>query len=435
MEGMILTESKKTITTQKSLLDFFETKVDSIKIKDVVIKNRIRKRVNRAHIQELAESIADVGLLNPISITKNNKLIAGFHRIKACETLGWEEVPCIIVNSDNSIDLQILEIDENLMGPKLTALEEAEHLALRKKLYEEKFPDTKKGAYSKQANRDSSGKILPKTINDKLSLIDKPSFTEDTSSKTNKSKRTIERGIQIANNIDPEVKEEIWDTKLEDHKTDLLKISKLVPEKQKKVVEKIKKKEAKRVRDALVKIREEENENKPKPEVPKGEFELIYADPPWQYNFTESLTRSIEKEYSTMTLEEIKKLEIPSSKDCILFLWCPAPKLYPEGMEVIKAWGFEYKTCMVWVKDRIGMGYYARNRHEFLLIATKGSPGTPKPKNRPDSIINAKRGKHSKKPEITYKLIEQMYPKKKKIELFARNERKNWNSWGNEVES
>ncbi|MFW9973015.1 MAG: MT-A70 family methyltransferase [Candidatus Odinarchaeota archaeon] len=182
-------------------------------------------------------------------------------------------------------------------------------------------------------------------------------------------------------------------------------------------------------------INEIEKEKKPKPKTPEGKFGLIYADPPWQYNFTSSPTRTIEKEYSTMTLKEICNLKIPSTKDCILFLWCPAPKLYPEGLTVIKEWGFTYKTCMVWIKDKIGMGYYGRNRHELLLIATKGNPGIPIPKNRPDSVIEAPRTEHSKKPEIVYELIEKMYPNKEKIELFARNERKNWKSWGNEIES
>lgn len=188
----------------------------------------------------------------------------------------------------------------------------------------------------------------------------------------------------------------------------------------------------KRLDNVYAKVQKKE---KPKiiPKVPEDKYDVIYADPPWQYNFSSSPTRIIEKEYPTMTLKEICKLKVPSAKDSILFLWCPAPKLYPEGMEVIKAWGFTYKTCMVWVKDKIGMGYYARNRHELLLIATKGSPGVPEPNVRPDSVIEAPRLEHSKKPEVVYELLESMYPERKYIELFARNKRENWKSWGNEV--
>lgn len=115
-----------------------------------------------------------------------------------------------------------------------------------------------------------------------------------------------------------------------------------------------------------------------------------------------------------------------------MFLWVTSPKL-EEGLIVLNAWGFEYKTSMVWVKDKIGMGYYVRGRHEFLLIGTKGNPLKPEPENRFDSVIAAPRTEHSKKPSEVYERIEKMYPNGKYLELFARNERKNWKSWGNEV--
>lgn len=133
-----------------------------------------------------------------------------------------------------------------------------------------------------------------------------------------------------------------------------------------------------------------------------------------------------------MTLSEIKSLEIPATDNATLFLWATSPKLM-EAMEVIDAWGFDYKTCMVWVKDRIGMGYYARQRHELLLIATRGRPAAPLPSNRPDSVILSPRERHSAKPEQVYTMIEKMYPNLNKCELFARNLRPGWESWGNEV--
>jgi len=120
--------------------------------------------------------------------------------------------------------------------------------------------------------------------------------------------------------------------------------------------------------------------------------------------------------------------------DAILFLWATSPKL-AEAMRVIDAWGFTYRTCMVWVKDRIGMGYYARQRHELLLIATRGRAPTPAPADRPDSVIEAPRTKHSAKPPIVHDMIERMYPRVKLGELFARTKRDGWLCWGNEVPS
>lgn len=172
----------------------------------------------------------------------------------------------------------------------------------------------------------------------------------------------------------------------------------------------------------------------PPPPLPEGKFHIIYADPPWRYDFSMSSTRAIENQYPTMQTEDIAKLAISNLafEDSVLFLWAPSPKL-PQGLYVMGEWGFEYKTCMVWVKDKIGMGYYARQQHELLLIGGRGSLPQPEPEFRPSSIIRAARGKHSKKPDLTYALIEQMYPDREKIELFARQTRAGWASWGNEL--
>ena len=112
-----------------------------------------------------------------------------------------------------------------------------------------------------------------------------------------------------------------------------------------------------------------------------------------------------------------------AAKDCILFLWTTAP-LLRESLEVLAAWGFTYKSCAVWDKQRIDF--------ELLLIATCGSPGTP-----PDSLLQpgiyrerAKRGQHYKKPDYFRETIEAYYPSAKRIELFARKASPGWEVWG-----
>jgi N6-adenosine-specific RNA methylase IME4 len=162
---------------------------------------------------------------------------------------------------------------------------------------------------------------------------------------------------------------------------------------------------------------------------------VLLADPPWRYEHCEDEDgRSIEKQYPTLTLDKICAWDIDAicTHDAVLFLWVTSPKL-AEGMRVLDAWGFTYRTCMVWVKDRIGMGYYARQRHELLLIGTKGSVAVPAPGDRPNSVIEAPRGKHSAKPTIAYEIIERMYPRLAKGELFARSKREEWLSWGYEA--
>jgi len=162
------------------------------------------------------------------------------------------------------------------------------------------------------------------------------------------------------------------------------------------------------------------------------EYDIIYADPPWQYDFSKSDSRAIETHYQTMSLENICKLKIPAKEDSVLFLWATTPKLL-EALQVMKAWGFIYKTNLVWVKNKIGMGYYARGRHELLLIGAKGKSIVPAAANRQDSVLTGERLEHSRKPESAYLLIELAYPNKKKLELFARKTRMGWESWGNEI--
>src|SRR5215471_15309077 len=98
-----------------------------------------------------------------------------------------------------------------------------------------------------------------------------------------------------------------------------------------------------------------------------------------------------------------------------------------------RPWGFAYKSNVVWVKDKIGLGYLVRNQHELLLIATRGDIPTPLPAQRPASVINAPRREHSRKPDEACALIERMYPNLPKIELFARNAREGWAAWGNQA--
>jgi len=162
-------------------------------------------------------------------------------------------------------------------------------------------------------------------------------------------------------------------------------------------------------------------------------YPLILADPPWKYEFSSNDNRKIENHYPTMDLETICKLPIQkvSMDDCILFLWATSPKLQ-EAMQVMEAWGFDYKSSMVWVKDKIGMGYYARQRHEFLLIGLKGQIPAPAPEARVDSVVESPRQEHSQKPAKFYEIIEGMYPDLPKLELFARNKREGWESWGNQ---
>jgi N6-adenosine-specific RNA methylase IME4 len=162
-------------------------------------------------------------------------------------------------------------------------------------------------------------------------------------------------------------------------------------------------------------------------------YSVIYADPPWRYDFSFSDSRAIEEHYPTMEIEDIMALPVHdiTSDNAILFLWCP-PAFTKKAIAVVEAWGFEYRTNMVWVKDRIGAGQWVRQRHELLLIGRKGEIPTPEGSNRPDSVLEAPRQEHSVKPCEMYEIIERMYPELSRVELFARNKREGWHVWGNQ---
>lgn len=184
-------------------------------------------------------------------------------------------------------------------------------------------------------------------------------------------------------------------------------------------------------------------------------FVVGYADFPWKFENTTTPSRKAEKEYPTMTALEGCALKDSSgrpvqdifAKSAVLFFWIVSSKL-EEAMQIINAWGFEYQTNLVWDKGRPGLGHYGRQQHEILAIATRGTPGTPKPKDRPPSVLTVaslrkwlglKTGpqdaklKHSEKPAEFRKMIERMYPKGARIELFARERAQGWSAWGNEA--
>lgn len=167
-----------------------------------------------------------------------------------------------------------------------------------------------------------------------------------------------------------------------------------------------------------------------------GRFPVVYADPPWRYEHVKTESRAVENQYPTMEFAAICAMPIAdiTTSDAILFLWATSPKL-AEAMHVVESWGFTYRTCAVWTKDKIGMGYYFRQQHELLLVATKGSIPVPAPADRPSSIIASARGMHSAKPVEAIEAIERMYLKLPKLELFCRKPRAGWSVWGNESEA
>jgi N6-adenosine-specific RNA methylase IME4 len=173
--------------------------------------------------------------------------------------------------------------------------------------------------------------------------------------------------------------------------------------------------------------------------LPERRYGVIYADPEWRFeNWSDEtgMDRAPENHYPTSDLETICQRHVASiaAEDSVLFLWATVPML-PEALQVMARWGFTYRSQFCWAKDRAGLGRWNRNRHELLLLGTRGSPPCPAPGTQWDSLITAPLGRHSEKPENFHRLIEDYFPTLPKIELNARKARPGWDAWGFEAEA
>jgi ParB/RepB/Spo0J family partition protein len=348
------------------------------------IKVGPRHRKNLGDIEALARSIADVGLLHPIVITPERELIAGQRRLEAYRQLGLAEIPVTVVSLS---DIVRGEYAENTFREPFLPSEAVEIAkALEPKEQESARERERAGVPSEKF---SQGRALDKTA-----------------AAVGVSRPTLVKAKAVVEAAEAE------------------------PERFGNLVELMD--DTGRVDRAFRELKRARRDESPPPPPPCGEYSVIYADPPWRYEFSETNSREVENQYPTMTLEDIQHLPIPAAKDCVLFLWATSPKL-AEAMTVIDMWGFTYRTCGVWIKPSIGMGYYLRQRHELLLIATLGKPGVPDSSDRFDSVIEAPRSKHSEKPPIVYEMIETMYPHATRIELFCRTPRDGWAVWGRDA--
>jgi len=173
-------------------------------------------------------------------------------------------------------------------------------------------------------------------------------------------------------------------------------------------------------------------------------YQIIYADPPWSYNDKMSgHSFSLDHEYITQHKNWIQALPIQNicEKDCVLFLWVVSPML-DEGIETLKAWGFQYKTiAFCWSKYTkkgklvSNLGRWTMGNIELCLLGVKGKPNSWREDKSIKQLVQAERIKHSKKPnEVRYRIIK-LFGNKRRIELFARGKYPGWDVWGDEVES
>lgn len=354
----------------------------------------------------LREDIRANGLVDPITLY-HGKILDGRNRYSVCNDLGVTPKTVVFVGDDDAALAFV--ISKNLARRHLNESQRA--------LVAERLANIKNGE-NQHTMKDWSANL--------------PSLSQDgAAKKLNVSPRSIRTAKVVRQKAAPEVISAIEEGALSLNAA--AKIAALSKADQKTVMKDDRPEHA--VKKIARRKKEQDLAAKQKA-LPSKKYGVIYADPEWKFEtFSENgMDRSADNHYPTSTTEQIMARDVSSiaADDCVLFLWATVPML-PDALRVMSAWGFDYKSNFAWIKNQFGTGYWSRNKHELLLVGTKGAPPAPAPGTQLSSIISADARKHSQKPDEAYELIESYFPSLPKIELNARDARKGWDAWGLEA--
>jgi N6-adenosine-specific RNA methylase IME4 len=403
-----------------------------VSIADIAVPADRLRPLRPEIVEQLAGSMQTIGQLQHILIRRRVDrgfyVVAGRHRFEAAKALGWLTIRAIVTGDSGA---ELAEIDENLIRADLSPAERALHVARRKELYELQHPETKQGAAP--AKRCGKGGKL-KSQNENFT------FVADTAAKTGKGRSTVARDATRGSKVT--VLADVVGTSL-DQGDELDALAGLPDDVQRKLADRAKAGEKITAKHAANVLRREARERElaaateaASQQLGKKLYGVIYTDPPWPfkaYSSISGLARSPQSHYPCMEIEQIAALPVPAADNCVLFIWSTVPHL-PNALAVISAWGFKYRAHVVWKKDGIALGYWFRNVHEMLLVATRGDVPAPAMGTQFLSVIEAPRGEHSEKPAVFADMIEQLFPTVSRLEMFARSRRPGWDAWGNEVE-
>jgi N6-adenosine-specific RNA methylase IME4 len=416
--------------------------VKAVRVSDIVVAPNRMRALRPEKVDEIAESIrAQRRLLQLIVVRPRGRggfwLVAGWHRLEAARALDLDSVLAVVRDDLDADAALLVEIDENLIRADLSPAERAMCVARRKELYERVHPETKPtkaGGPGRGKTRRHSGDDIPER------------FTKDTARKTRRSERSVQREVERANKIVSLA--DVVGTSL-DAPDELDALAKLPEPAQADLIARAKagKKVTARHEAKLLRRKERELELADatiaaSQALGKKLYGVIYADPPWRYQHPPmgATGRSVENEFRTMVLDEIKAVKVPAAKDCVLFLWTPFPHL-AHAIEVVHAWGFEQKSGSGWRKlsgsgwrkPKKGTGYWVLSELELLLICTRGTVPAPAEGEQFPGFIEAPRRRHSEKPDIFAEEIARLFPNVPKLEMFARKRRPGWDYHGNEL--
>lgn len=347
-----------------------------------------------AEMRDLAADIKANGLQQPI-VMFGAQLLDGRNRWRACEIAGVEPR----VRDWNGADPVAYVVSLNL---KRRHLDESQRAMVAAKI-----------ATLKQGARTDLRQICEKSQEQAAELLSVSARS------VGDARKVIEKGApQLAEAVE----------RGEIAVSTAATIADMDREEQGAILEKLENGQARNAKEAIRQIRRQEKRIVTLEEVVNDRFPVIYADPPWEYGNT-GLKGSVAQQYPTMPTDDICAMPVESkaTTNAVLFMWATWP-LLKDALRVIDAWGFEYKTGAPWKKNVHVGGFYFLGITELLLVATRGAAT---PEKAPVGFFEFPRAKHSAKPHEFYDVIESMYPGPY-LEMFARNKREGWTSFGNE---
>ena len=349
-----------------------------------------RYRKDLGDLRSLADSIEEVGLLHPVVVTPEGRLIAGQRRLEACRLLDWTDVPVTVVDLYQAARGEAHEnfVRKDLLPSEIVALKRAiEPLERREARQRQGYKET---ALCPSATVAEGQRAYPGAARDKIARY------------LGVGKTTIDRAEAVVEAAEEDPEEYGYLVEQMDRSGKVAG--------------------AYRRLEVLKQARQLEASV---PELPTGPFQVIVADPPWRYETGSTLP------YPTMDIEEIKAMPIKTiaADDATLWLWTTNAHLRI-AFEVVEAWGFEYRTLLTWVKNQMGTGDWLRGQTEHCLLAVRGKPVFLHGNH--STALEAARREHSRKPEEFYALVEATCPGNR-VELFSRQERQGWVAFGNQV--
>jgi len=335
----------------------------------------------------LKESIADVGLYEPIVVNQDKVLLDGHHRLKVVKELGWNKIPVERKQFESRVNEEIYVIETNIIRRQLTDYQKTVLALKLEPLYAEK-------AKQRQGTRTD----LTSSSNELN--VEFAQARDQAAKSVGLSPATYHRAKTIMNEAD--------EGELKDFKKGNKKVYTIFKNiKTRKKIEQLNK-EIQNI-DPI-----------------KGEYDVVVIDPPWDMDILDQGSWRGGVDYPRMTLEEIKAIKIPAKEDCVLWLWA-TNKFLHDAFHIVEHWGFEQKSVLTWVKDKMGVGVWLRGQTDHCILAVKGKP-LWQLKGQTTALIAPNRG-HSVKPDEFYELVDSLCYGAK-LDYFARKPRDGWFTYG-----